>query len=141
MFNTSVMNKANKILSLAHFLRFVLILYSHLILGLERITLPGGFPTQNRVLSLVFYLVVPSFVAPMSIGEEYKPRSYSKGCPPSCHLLPLCASIPFDTPFLNALSLCSSLSVRVNFYTKLHGVIAQKSAIFTVIVIVKLILL
>ena len=133
------MSKANKILSLAHFVRFVLVLYSHLILALERSTLPGCFPTKTVYCLLVSYLVVPSFVAPMSFGEEYKSRSSSTGCPPSCHLLPLCASIPLDTPFLNALS--SSLSVRVNIYTKLHGVIAQKSAIFTVIVIEKLILL
>ena len=98
--------------------RYVLILSSHLRLGLPSGLFPSSFPTKTLYLSPMrvtcpAHLVLQDFIARTILGEEYRSLSSSL-----CNFLlsPVTPSllgpnILLNTLFSNTLSLCSSLNV------------------------------
>jgi len=101
--------------------RSILILSSHLCLGLPSSLFPSGFPTKFLYTSLLSpiratcsaHLILLNFITRIILGEEYRTLSSS-----SCSFLhsPFTSSlldpnILLNTLFSNTLSLCSSLNV------------------------------
>ena len=101
--------------------RSILILSSHLRLGLPSRLVPSRFPTKTLYTPLLFptratcpaYLILLDFVTRKIFGEQYRSLSSSL-----CSFLhspvtssPSGSNTPLNTPFSNTLSLRSSLNV------------------------------
>ena len=105
----------------SHFLKTLLILSSHLRLGLPNGLFPSGFPTKTLCTPLPSsiratcpaHLILLDFITRTTLGEEYRSLSSSL-----CNFLHspvtpflLGPNILLNTLFSNTLSLCSSLNV------------------------------
>jgi hypothetical protein len=100
----------------------ILILSTHLCLGLPSSLFPSGFPTNNLYMfhfspiraTCLAYLILLDLIILIILVEEYKSRSSSlmQVSPLSRHLIPLWSKFLLISLFSNTLSLCSYLNVR-----------------------------
>jgi len=94
------------------FWKFILIVFSHLRLGLISGLLPSSFPTIRATCPV--HLILLDLISRTLLGEQYRSQSFSL-----CSLLHVrvtsCVLGPntfTNTLFSNTLSICSSLNVR-----------------------------